>query len=242
MWTRKELKTRGKMAFRANYWICVLVALILLVLLGSGMISSRSGSGININIGHNDSGNVVDFDFDSFPNAAKGVLALVVLGAVGAASIVGIAVSVFLQNPLEVSGKRFFFLNSYQPADLGELKYSFTQGHYLPIVKTMFLTSLYTFLWSLLLIIPGIIKSYSYRMVPFILAEDPTMDSKQAIDLSRSMMNGNKWRAFVLDLSFIGWYLLSALTAGLLLIFWVGPYVEATDAELYRALRENHTN
>ena len=76
-------------------------------------------------------------------------------------------------------------------------------------------------------------------MVPFILADNPNIGAKEAITLSRKMMDGNKWRAFVLDLSFIGWFLLAGLTGGILGIFYVNPYVYSTHAELYHALKNN---
>ena len=75
-------------------------------------------------------------------------------------------------------------------------------------------------------------------MVPYILVDQPELTATQAITRSRQMMKGNKWRAFVLDLSFILWYLLSALTLGLLGLFFVHPYYEATNAELYQALKD----
>ena len=83
---------------------------------------------------------------------------------------------------------------------------------------------------------PGIVKSYSYRMVPFLLADHPELSGTETITLSRQMMNGHKWNAFVLDLSFLGWHILSILTLGLLGIFFVNPYQLSTDAELYRVL------
>lgn len=70
-------------------------------------------------------------------------------------------------------------------------------------------------------------------MVPYILAENPGMDQKEAFAISKRMMDGEKFDAFVLQLSFIGWYLLAAITCGLVGIFYVNPYVEATMAELY---------
>jgi uncharacterized membrane protein len=105
------------------------------------------------------------------------------------------------------------------------------------VVLVMFLKNLFLMLWTLLFIIPGIVKIYSYRMVPYILKEHPELSGTKAITLSRQMMNGHKWNAFVLDLSFIGWIILSALTLGILHIFYVGPYIQATDAELYEALK-----
>ena len=96
---------------------------------------------------------------------------------------------------------------------------------------------LFILLWTLLLIVPGIIKSYSYRLVPYILSENPHMDRKRALELSQQMMDGHKMEAFVLELSFFGWFLLSALTCGLVGIFYVNPYLDATFAEFYVAIR-----
>ena len=79
-------------------------------------------------------------------------------------------------------------------------------------------------------IIPGIIKQYEYMMIPFLLAE--------AFEKSRQMMKGNKWAAFVLDLSFIGWSLLGIITFGLVNIFFAGPYQYLTQSQLYFRLKE----
>ena len=94
---------------------------------------------------------------------------------------------------------------------------------------------IFTFLWTLLLIIPGIIKSYSYSMSYFILADHPQMPANQARKYSIELMKGNKWRLFCLDFSFIGWILLSILTLGIL-SFWIVPYRETARAEFYRYL------
>lgn len=98
------------------------------------------------------------------------------------------------------------------------------------------LVGVFTFLWSLLFIIPGIVKSYSYSMTFYILADNPEMSPTDAINESRRMMDGNKWRLFCLDLSFIGWYLLSFLTLGILL-FWVDPYQMMAHAEFYESIK-----
>lgn len=90
-------------------------------------------------------------------------------------------------------------------------------------------------LWTLLLIIPGIIAGYRYAMAPFILAENPELTATQAINLSKQMMKGNKGRLFCLDISFIGWALLSALTLGIGELF-LNPYVCAARAAFYRSL------
>ena len=87
-----------------------------------------------------------------------------------------------------------------------------------------------------LLAIPFLVKTYSYRLVPYLLSDDPSLAGCGAIDRSRALMNGHKFHVFLLDLSFIGWYILGILTCGILLIFHVFPYVQCTNAELYRAL------
>ena len=97
------------------------------------------------------------------------------------------------------------------------------------------LNGIFIFLWSLLLIIPGIIKTYSYSMGFFILADRPDLSGNQARKRSMYLMKGHKWQLFCLDFSFIGWYLLSLLTLGIL-AFWVYPYHMTARAEFYNEL------
>lgn len=122
-----------------------------------------------------------------------------------------------------------------QDIDIAELfvgfKENFTQSFLLCL-----LTSIFTFLWSLLFIIPGIVKSYAYAMAPYILQDDPTKDWKQCLDESQEMMKGNKWQLFCLDFSFIGWILLGALCCGVGVLF-VYPYQLAARANFYMALK-----
>jgi len=87
----------------------------------------------------------------------------------------------------------------------------------------------------LLFIIPGIIASYNYIALPYILAEDDTLTAREAVEKSKQMMKGNRWRFFCLQFSFIGWYLLSMLTFGILGI-WLNPYICATNADFYREI------
>ena len=105
------------------------------------------------------------------------------------------------------------------------------------ITGTVFLQAIYSYLWSLLLILPGIIKSYSYAMTPYILHDDPEIQYDYAIEKSMAMMKGSKKRLFCLDLSFIGWYLLGIVTViGML---WVYPYHMAARAAFYEDLKNN---
>lgn len=102
--------------------------------------------------------------------------------------------------------------------------------------KLQFLVGLFTFLWSLLFIIPGIIKSYSYSMSTYILAENKGKPALECIKESKIMTDGHKMELFVLSLSFLGWAFLSALTFGLVGI-WAVPYMQATFANAYNSLK-----
>ncbi len=98
------------------------------------------------------------------------------------------------------------------------------------------LVGIFTFLWSLLLIIPGIIKSLAYSMTPYIIADEPGIDALDAIKKSQEMMRGHKMELFMLSLSFIGWFLLGVLTFGIGM-FFVLPYYQTTLANFYLELR-----
>ena len=101
------------------------------------------------------------------------------------------------------------------------------------------LMSVFTMLWSLLLVIPGIIKAYSYSMAPYILAENPDMAANDAIKESMRIMDGHKMDLFVLQLSFIGWMILTSLTFGILGIYTV-PYMNATFANFYNSVKDTN--
>lgn len=251
MWVRKELKARGKAAFKANYWRCVLVALILTAIV-AGSAGVSGANGVNNAIDQNDPGQAVEstvgieseelasqlseLQAEADDAGISGIVVAVIAGILGIALIVGLLVSIFLINPLNAGCKYFFTRNSHEKAVLGNIAAGFEKG-YLRIVKIMFLADLFLILWFCLFIIPGIVKSYSYRMVPYIVADQPELSGREAINRSREMMNGNKWRAFVLDLSFILWGLLSLITLGIVGVFYVNPYYQATNAELYHTLK-----
>lgn len=101
------------------------------------------------------------------------------------------------------------------------------------------LKAIYTALWTLLLFIPGLVKSYSYAMTEYILADEPWLKCNEAITKSRKMMHGHKMELFILELSFIGWILLCALTLGIL-TFYVTPYMLTTRAKFYENLKANY--
>lgn len=104
----------------------------------------------------------------------------------------------------------------------------------------MFLVGLFTSLWSLLLIVPGIVKFYAYAMTPYILIDNPELSANQAINLSKKMMKGHKFDLFFLQLSFIGWIFLSIFTFGIGLL-WLMPYMMTAQAAFYQDVRNEYS-
>ena len=230
MWNRQELKARGKDAFKRNYWPCVGVAFILGILTASSGSSARGGS---------DNGESLKNVFQNASDSmgiSVGALIGIIVGIIGVGLVIGLVVSWFVKNPFEVGCRSFFLKNTMENATFGCVMDGF-RGNYGRVVVTMLLRDLLIFAGTLLFVIPGIILTYSFRMVPYILAENPNVEATEALKMSREMMQGNKWNAFVLDLSFFGWILLTICTCGLLGIFYVNPYIYATDAELYQAIK-----
>lgn len=147
-----------------------------------------------------------------------------------------LAVDIFLINPLDVGGKRFMKKSIEDVAQIKEIAFAYDHS-YKNVVKVMFFRDLYILLWTLLFIVPGVIKKYQYMMVPYILTEYPDMPYQEALARSRDMMEGNKWNAFVLGLSFILWDFLGAITFGAVTVFYVNPYRNLTFAALYEELK-----
>ena len=107
-------------------------------------------------------------------------------------------------------------------------------------VLARLLRGIYVFLWSILLVIPGIVASYKYAMVEYILAENPELTASEAISKSKQMMDGNKWRLFCLHCSFIGWEILCVFTFGIGYL-WLNPYKQAATAAFYREIAETES-
>ena len=171
----------------------------------------------------------------NYGNSVLAVLALIAVSGIG--SPLGPLFAIFVLYPLQVGVRHYFLVNSYYPAEPDEITFGFHHD-YGNTVLTMLLTNLFLWLWTLLFFPIGFVKAQSYRLVPYILADNPGIGATEAITLSREMMDGHKWDAFVFDLSFIGWYLLNFLTLGILGILYVYPYHYAADAELYKAIRD----
>lgn len=229
-----DFRAIARSALRGRWFIAVMVTLVATVLGGidSGgpkikFNVSQSGVSANLTV----AGQTV-FSTSGNPGItallAGGILYLVL------AALVVAAIWLFLGSVVGVGYSRF----TLQLVDGGDAGFE-NLFQYFPYWKnavcTRLLAGLYIFLWSLLLIIPGIIASYSYAMTEYILAEHPEMRAGEAIAASKEMMYGNRWRLFCLHLSFIGWAILCALTLGIGNL-WLNPYKNVSEAAFYREI------
>lgn len=246
MWTRESIKDYAKDFLRNHYWKAFVVCLIVTII------------GIN---GNNSDSNRRKIYKKDYPNhtiinslenkteiksknpivnfMVKGVkrspIFFVSKGMFSIMFFLFIILMITVGYAIEVGKNRFFLRGFKGDVNVGNLFSTFNSNEYIGIVKTQFIRSLYNFLWSLLFVIPGIIKSYEYRMVPYILTDHPNLPSDDVIQRSRDMTYGHKMDMFVLDLSFLGWYFLGLIFFGIGGIF-VDPYKEATMARLYNVL------
>lgn len=247
MWTRKELKTKAKEALKRNYWKVVLVSVLVILLSGGFSYGFSGGSG-----GSSPQEEISEMQEMTTSSATEALssadLIIIVIVAIVIFTVVfcivfaiAYAIAAFLYNPVLVGVNRFMLKSVDDRAEVKEIAYAFDHS-YMNVVKTMFFKDLYVFLWTLLFVIPGVYKKYQYRMVPYIMAEHPEMNYKEALELSKNMMDGEKWHAFVLDLSFVLWHVLGMITCGILEVFYIAPYQYLTNAELYRTICMQHNN
>lgn len=213
-----ELRLKARESLVGNYWPSVLVALIAAIF---GALIATSSS-INVNI---------ERDLTELIGELPRI-ALLYLSAVGIFSG-GLSLLAFILGGVIQLGYAQYLLKQ-QDREINDIKDLFSQfDRFGQGFLQAFLRTLYTLLWALLFIIPGLIKSLGYSMTPFLMAEYPNLTAKEAIKLSQEKMQGHKWELFCLGLSFIGWNLLAALTAGIGSIF-LNPYTNAAYAAFYR--------
>ena len=218
----------------AGHWgIAVIAGLI------AGLLGAASG-GSNLKINYNYDGGQVNLSIadhqiysstegwlsELTPILVGGALYIILVGLVLA------AVYFVLSSVVSVGyGKFNLDLADRREAGIGTLFGYFP--HWKNVALAMLLKEVYVFLWSLLLVIPGIIAAFSYAMTHYILAEHPHIGPGEALRWSRDMMRGNRWRLFCLGFSFIGWDLLNILTLGIGSL-WLRPYKHAAYAAFYR--------
>lgn len=227
MWTCSLLKENARQALRGRYWrsfwVCLVMALV------SGGYAST-----NLRLDYS-----VD-DVYSVLDSLTPYVTMIFLVAALVGALLGFCWMAFVSAPLSVGGCRYFMESRQSPTPFRTLLSVF-QTPYLNVVKVQFLTSLKIALGMLLLLVPGIYWSYCYTLVPYLLAENPYLSTTRAMELSQELMYGEKFRFFVLQLSFFGWNLLCVLTFGIGFYF-LAPYKAATYAEFYAAMRAKAFN
>lgn len=204
--TFAELKTRAKTILKSNYWYSFGVCILV------SLITSLASSV------------AVIIMYISDLSSASSIFA-----------ILQILMTVLVTFPLSVGTCRFFIKATANTPNVYELFFPYKNNLSNVIIINIFV-AIYTFLWSLLFIIPGIIKSFQYSMIPYILAENPAMNRHRAFEVTKALTDGNKGRIFLFALSFIGWIFLSAITFSIGFLF-LEPYMSAAYTQLYFDLK-----
>ena len=170
---------------------------------------------------------VIELIIAAISGVAGGLLSMIPGG--------GLVATIIITPAFTLSSARVFLM--VVRGDTPEVSHAFCGfDDFFAAFKVTFLVGLFTFLWSLLFIIPGIVKSYAYSMAIYILADNKGKSARECIAESQEMTKGHKAELFVLHLSFIGWIFLSILTLGIALI-WVVPYMNAAYANAYETLK-----
>ncbi len=238
---RKQLKQAGKALFQKNFWYSVLVA-FLMAFTGTATASPTFNFSLSTSSADDTSfeglfggGGNADFFFDEFIQEPIAIAIIItIIAVIVVASVLGYLVFASFR----CGGIRYFLKSrKNQPVQIHEVFENLKDKTNINIAKATFSRDISIFLWMLVFIIPGIIKSYEYWAIDYILAVRPDIDKDEAKRLSKTLMDGNKWRLFELSISFIGWQLLSIFTMGLLNIFYVNPYIQATFVEFFSEIR-----
>ena len=225
--TAKQFRQTAWTTLTGRYWWAVLAALIAIVLGGSSSIPSLGFSFDSESVQH-----LQDFVSSNEP-VSRAVLW--VFGTIGV-FIAMVSIALFIIGGAVELGHNLFNISLYTGSGNPPMSTLFSRfsilGRALWLRVLMWLK---TFAWSLLFIVPGIIAAYRYAMAPYIMAEHPELTASEAIEQSKTMMNGNKGRLFCLGFSFIGWILLAALTCGIGTVF-LAPYIKAANTAFYMEL------
>ena len=224
----KELRAKAWDSLKGKYWMAFIVVLVL------GLLSSIGTSLLTFSQNMMDIVNVVD---PSEMDSTAQLGATVITGAASVFAIIGLLISLFVGNAATVGLCNYFIMNTDSKPTFADA-FSGFKLKYGRNIGTLLLVGIKIVLWSILFIIPGIIKSFEYEIIPYILADNAEISSKDAFKKAKQMMKGNKWRLFKLNFSFIGWFLLCVLTLGIGTFFLI-PYIDAANAEFYVELKNN---
>ena len=230
--TRADVKAEAKQYVRANYWPLVGAGL-LLALATTGGGSGQSGS--------ENSGSGYEQSQQAWEQISHSSMLGWVISLGAAAIIIAILIKVFLLDPLEY-GSRNYFKKSVDGTAKGTMACGYWKENYMRVVKTFFRRDLFIFLWSLLLVIPGLVKYYEYYFVPYLTEDYPDQEPEDILAMSKQMTDGRKWELFVFDLSYLGWHLLGMVTFGLVEVLWTLPYNYMGETVLYQKLVKADTD
>lgn len=219
----RDYRSTARNALRGNWGISILVTLVAALLGGSG--SSSSGSAGASSSSSATQSNLAQLD--SIPPFILGIV-ITILSLMAIYALITLVIGGAVR--LGLVSYNIDLITKRRPPAFSTLFSRF------PIFGKAFalnfMISLFTALWTLLFVIPGIVAMYRYAMAPYLMSENPDMGVMEAIGLSKEMMKGNKWRLFKLHFSFIGWIILGGLTLGIGFL-WIAPYAGASEAAFY---------
>ncbi len=259
MWNRAELKAGAKLQLKGRYWnylgislipslvsyvISIPLSIIYQVLMFGGMVKILSSSELISEFSGDLAGAFSFFDYEGIFDIIESstdpwLLIKGFLPAVFFMIIAEFLVAVLVMAPVLVGVTRWYVRSRESASVKASVCFSAFRGDtYLKTVGSMLYYNFWLFVWFMLFYIPGIVKSYAYRMVPYILADNPGIGARRALKLSCAMTKGHKFDIFVLELSFLGWQLLGLLACCIGVIAVV-PYYNATMAELYDSLKRS---
>ena len=213
MKTNSQIRQESLVSMRGNWGSAVVVTIVYLMIIFAGSFVAAL------------LGEVVGAPVDS-----------------GVQELLNLLVSIFVVYPMSFSLAKLFlgFVRGEQQLYVGGVFSAFKAPCYGKSVGLYLLISIYTFLWALLLIVPGIIKSLAYSLAPYILAENPELTANEAINRSMEMMNGHKMDLFLMVLGYVGFGLLSLLALGIPLL-WLHPYYQTVMAKFYEDIKSEQT-
>ena len=233
----RDYRAMARNALRGFWTIAVIVTLIAAILGGTSSAGTFSG---NVNVDTEYREYTVGFDTDYQPLEQLVQQAMqfyethpwikTVTAILGVLAMVQFVIG----GPVMLGYNRFkLHLLDGQEAQFSDLFSCF--GQFIEALWMRIRIFLQTFAWALLLIIPGIVAAYRYALVPYLMAEHPDMTTSEAFRHSKALMQGRKWRLFCLHLSFIGWWIVAALTLGIASL-WINPYQQMAETAFYRSI------
>ncbi len=227
---RSVLKERAKQLLKNRYWMCVAICAIPIAI-----ETFLTPTSVSFNSPQN---SFTEIPLNNYDDWLSGVIIAIIILAIILSFSFTLVLSAFVTNQLQVGSCRFFLkYRRNNPVGISEIFRSYKDKTFLNIAKITLLRDLYVGLFSLIFIVPGIIKALEYWAVNYILCVRPDIDKNDAFELSYKLTDGHRGELFLLELSFFGWGLLSVLSFGVAGVFYVFPYMQLTYAEYFSYLR-----